>query len=661
MAAFTIDGIASGFDTTSIISSLVGFQEAQVETYNARKAEVATEQSAFKGIEAQLLTLQSSLGRLGSSRNSVFDVRSASSSNEDIIGVAASSGASPGKYNLKIESLATAHQIGSQGVSSAETLAQGEYVIQVGDRPATTITIDSTNNTLAGFVETVNENVEDLSASLIFDQGTDSNRLLLTSDHTGVANEISIIANTTGSGAELDFSGDPIEAAADAVVKLGSGSGAITASYSTNTIDNLIENVTLDIKSADPDTTVTIDVANDTETAKAAIETFVDNFNGIMTFIDEQTSYDAGTDSASPLLGDRNVAQIQNQLRSVVIEAVEGLDGTNRLADIGVDIGLDGKLSIDSAQLDKALKGELEGVDPDKIPSLFGLNATSTNTGIDFIAGSSRTAASGSPIDVNITQAAERAVIAATDVRPANVVIDNNNNTFTITLNGNVSEVLTLAGGSYTPEELAAHLQTVINNSEELGSNDVEVTVGSDNRLSIASELISSESSVASLIGTASSALGFSGTERDTGQDVAGEFIIDGVVEIANGNGQVLSGDPDNELTADLQLRISLGADSVTAGNEGQVSVTRGVSGVLSNYLSDILDSENGKLKTISDQYDAQIESIEESISGVEDLTEAKREFLIAEFAALETIINELKTTGDFLTSQFASLNGSSS
>ena len=661
MAAFTIDGIASGFDTTSIISSLVEFQEAQVETYNSRKSDVVTEQSAFKGIEAQLLTLQSSLGRLGSSRNSVFDVRSASSSNEDIISVAASSGASPAKYNLKIESLATAHQIGSQGVASAETLAQGEYVIQVGDRAATTITIDSTNNTLAGFVETVNENVEDLSASLIFDQGTSSNRLLLTSDHTGTANEITISATTTGSGAELDFSGDPIEAAADAIVKLGSGPGAITASYSTNTIDNLIEDVTLDIKSADPDTTVTIDVASDTETATSAIESFVDNFNSIMTFIDEQTSYDSATDSASPLLGDRNVTQIQDRLRSFVIDVVEGLDGANRLADIGVDIGLDGQLTIDSAQLEKALNGELEGVDPDKIPSLFGLNATSTNTGIDFIAGSSRTTATGTPIDINITQAAERAVIAATEVRPANVVIDSNNNTFTITLNGNVSEVLTLAGGSYTPEELAAQLQSVINNSEELGSNDVEVTVGSDNRLSIASELIGSESSVASLIGTASSALGFSGTERDTGQDVEGEFIIDGVVEIANGNGQVLSGDPDNELTADLQLRVSLGSDSVTAGNEGQVSVTRGVSGVLANYLADILDSENGKLKTISDQYDAQIESIEESIAGVEDLTEAKRDFLVAEFAALETIINELKTTGDFLTAQFASLNGSSS
>ena len=47
--AFSIDGIVSGFDTSGIIDSLLGFQQKQIDTYNSRKAEVTTKQSSFKG------------------------------------------------------------------------------------------------------------------------------------------------------------------------------------------------------------------------------------------------------------------------------------------------------------------------------------------------------------------------------------------------------------------------------------------------------------------------------------------------------------------------------------------------------------------------------------------------------------------------------------
>ena len=40
---FSIDGIVSGFETSTIIESLLGFQQTQIDTFNSRKAEIATE------------------------------------------------------------------------------------------------------------------------------------------------------------------------------------------------------------------------------------------------------------------------------------------------------------------------------------------------------------------------------------------------------------------------------------------------------------------------------------------------------------------------------------------------------------------------------------------------------------------------------------------
>jgi flagellar hook-associated protein 2 len=660
MSSFTIDGIASGFDTTSIIESLVGFQDAQIGTFNQRKADVASEQTAFKGIEAQLITLQSTLGKLGRSRSSVFSVKTATSSNEDVLQVAAGSKASPGTYNLSVESLATANQIGSQGfTSSSDTLATGEITIALGNSAATTITIDETNNTLSGVVEAINENVEDVNASIIFDQGADSYRVLLSGNETGAENTISITSNPTDGGTTLDFSGTAIQEAANAVVKLGSGPGAITASYSSNIVDGLIDDVTLDLKSADPGTNITVNIANDNEAAKEAVRGFVDSFNAAITFIDNQTSFDAGTGQASVLLGDRNVSRIKNSLTSFVIESVAGLTGANRLSDVGIDIDIRGKLTFDESKLEDALNGEVEGLDPENISRLFGLDATSSNSGISFIAGSDRTIADGNKVEVNITQAAERAQIVGSNELDDDITIDGTNNEFQITLNSIVSETLTIPDGDYTTEEFVDTVQNLINNSTKLGVNDVIAVVDEDGILSLTSELYGDDSTLSSFTGSAASELGFTGAERSEGKDVEGEFIIDGVVEVATGNGQVLRGDSENELTADLQLRVTLEADDVVAGNESSLVVTRGASGRLSQYIGGLLNSETGRLSTINEEYDARIESIDRSIEGIEELTASKRESLLAEFAALETIINELKTTGDFLTSQFSALSAS--
>ena len=666
----SIDGLISGLDTTSIIEGLVSLQEQQVDRLNLQKAEIVAQQSAFAGIETRVQGLRSTISQLNRSTSSVFTETVGTSSSEDILTVSTSNKAREGSYQVSVQSLARAHQIGSQGFDSeTSAISQGTISFRVGDQPATEITIDDSNNTVSGLVDAINAQSDDISASIIYDQANDANRILLTSNESGESNQITVtndLAASSGDTTQPDFSGLAIQEASNAVIQLGSGAGAITAEYEDNTVDGLIAGVTLDLQSFDADKSVTINIARDTESAVDAIQSFVDGYNSLIEYVDAQTSYDSDTDDASPLIGNRSVSTLKTKLGTLITEAIPNLGGDlNRLSQIGITIGDDSQLEINSSELRDALNGDVEGIEPEDIQRLFGLSGESSSAGVQFILGSTRTEASDSSYEVDITQAAEQAKITATNALgivaaplgdPTSIEIDETNNEFQITIDGQTSEVLTLEHGTYTEDELAAQLQSVINASSDLKGQEVVVSV-EEGKLEVQSLSYGSSSEVKQITGSAASTLGFDGSESDEGQDVAGFFIVDGVVEAATGSGRVLIGDEDNDNTADLQVRVTLGADQITDGVESTMDITRGITSRLDQYFGDILDPDFGTVKISNDDFDLRIESLESSIARVNEISEAKTAYLIEQFTALETVLSELQTTSSFVTTQLSSIS----
>ena len=133
---FSIDGLASGLDTSAIVQGLLEIQQSQIDRYNTQKQEIITEQTSFKGIEARALTFQSAANKLASFTNNVFSVRTASSSDESIVTAAASGDAATGLYRLRVSQLARAEQLASAAFTSSESLiTQGQISFQVGNRP----------------------------------------------------------------------------------------------------------------------------------------------------------------------------------------------------------------------------------------------------------------------------------------------------------------------------------------------------------------------------------------------------------------------------------------------------------------------------------------------------------------------------------------------
>jgi flagellar capping protein FliD len=770
MATTTIDGLVTGLDTTKIIEGLTAVFQKRIDLLKSRKDHVIEQQTAFKSIQARLLALQSAVNRLGRSQNSVFDTKSVKSSNEDLAVAAASSSAAPGVHSFRINSLATSHQIASQGFDGPNSvITQGNLQIRVGSGATAVITIDSTNNTLQGLADAINNASTDVVATVIDDgsNGLADHRLLLTAKKTGAANTINVVNNlaadnggavrvsinestvgpatlgpgwsgtspvssggsyngsdddtytftvatggtvgvdtlqlnySDGSGtntgqitinpADLDafltvaeglqlkfgsgslvagetFTVDvsqtpaPVQAAANSSIILGSGSGAITIQNETNKIDNLIKGATINLLAADPTKTVQLTVEADTEEAKKAVLEFVDASNDLMEFIDNQVHFDSETKSSGVLLGNRSATVIQDEVRLSASGAIAGVNTLmNRLGALGITINNDGRFEVNQSKLDDALAGNISGVTLEDVRRLFALSGLSTHGSIQFVTGSVRTKDSTTPYQVDISQAAERASITATTALNASTVIDGTNNTISLVIDGRSSGTLTLPDGTYTQAAIAQELQAQINNKNGLSGHHVAISVDGG-KLVVASESYGQASQVTIENGSALAALGFAGSESDRGQDVVGKFIFNGVDEPAVGAGQFLMGSATNPNTADLQVRVTFTASQIIDGPEASLTVTRGVASRLDSVLTRLLDPVNGRTKTINDGFQDQVDDINESITRQNELLKSKQQSLLRQFVAMETLVSQLKTTGDYLSAHLAAtLNTQSS
>ena len=103
-----------------------------------------------------------------------------------------------GSHTIVVNNLATSSSsYYSDPVANSTTpLAAGTFTIQVGSQPATTITIDATNNTLDGLAAAITNANLGVTASVVND--SNGARLAIVSNTSGAASDLTI--NNVSSG-----------------------------------------------------------------------------------------------------------------------------------------------------------------------------------------------------------------------------------------------------------------------------------------------------------------------------------------------------------------------------------------------------------------------------------------------------------------------------
>ena len=646
-------GLATGIDSSKIIDGLTRINQNRIDNLKAQQTDVATKQTTFVALQAKLFDLQSKTSALSRSAGGAFDARTATTSDATAMTAAAGTAAVPGTYTVTVTGLAQAQQLASAGYADANAqIKEGTLSLAVGTGAAVTVTIDSRNNTLRGLADAINAAGGDVKASVINDGSATPYRLMLTSAKTGAANGIAVTNNLTGgTGAAVDPAATVLQAASDAAVKLGTGAGALTVNSPTNQLTALIPGVSLNLIRADATKPLTLTVAPDTAGVTKAMGDFVDAYNAAIGFVNDQSTFDTKTQTAGVLLGNRDAAELKNQLADALSATIPGLGGAaNRLSSVGLSFKDDGTLALDQGKLSDALSGT-GGATPADLKKLFALSGSSDNPGLAFAIGGDKTKpTSGTPYTVNLTTPATRATVVATGPPAGAIVIQPANNTLLMKLNGLSSAGITIPSGTYTAQDMAALLQQKINADATLNGNQVAVGLDGAGKLQITSTQYGSASKVEITGGTALADLGFAGTETATGTDVAGNFVVNGQTEAATGSGQVLTGKAGNKNTDGLSIRSSLG----TTGS-ANVTVNQGLASRLNAVLSKYLDATTGRLATITKGYQASIDDFSKSIDKQNDLLATTKDNLTQQFAAMETAVNNLKGIQTQLTSLVSS------
>jgi len=411
---------------------------------------------------------------------------------------------------------------------------------------------------------------------------------------------------------------------------------------SRNQINNAIQGVTITLLSADADNpkTARLTLTRDTEAARGAVNNFVNAFNSLVDFLKQNASINKETLQAGVLFGDTTVSSVMDGIINRTISALPNVqDGLRVLAQVGVQLGQDGKLTFDEGKFNQAITQDLQGV-----MRLFTASGRTTDPNISFVSSTDKTKAS--PLggyEVVITQVATRATATASVAQTA-ASTESETLTFSGALFGSEPVNLLIAAGS-TQQDIVNQ----INNDPRLRNRVVAsvengklviraVNYGSASNFTVVSDKEASSSN--SGIGTT--------PINAEGQDVAG--TING--EAATGRGQFLTGNNENPNTAGLQIRVT----ATAPGTYGVVHFTRGVADQVRLFARQATDIVNGDIQNATNTLRDQMSAIDRQIESIREEIGRRQMMLREQFARMERAISQMQSQGARLAAFASSL-----
>ncbi|HEX7157004.1 MAG TPA: flagellar filament capping protein FliD, partial [Burkholderiaceae bacterium] len=263
-----------------------------------------------------------------------------------------------GQYSVNVTSLAASAALASgQFASSSTVVGDGTLTLQVGNGAQTPITIDGSNDTLAGIRDAINAANAGVSAAIVNDGSTV--RLTRVANNSGAANTVTVgvaptapATSTTLSQLEYDGTAHNLtltRPAADAQFSVN----GLSLTSPTNQVTGVIAGVTLNL--SQPNSTSQVTLAPDATSMQKALSDFASAYNGLISTIKSLTAYDPSTKTAAVLNGDGAVRSLQQQAQSLIGASVAGGSGDLQyLSQVGLQVQKDGTLTLDNATFNSA-------------------------------------------------------------------------------------------------------------------------------------------------------------------------------------------------------------------------------------------------------------------------------------------------------------------
>ena len=367
----SIDGIASGIDTSDLISQLMRLERQPQVRLQTERSRLVRMNSLYNEINRNMAAIGTAAEAI--TGTSGWDAAKATSSHTDRVAVTASATAGAASLTFTVDQLAKAGSIVSAVTVAGKSavvvdpvstptiyLTKGgvETAVGVGDGKLSTV-VANINAAGAG-ISAAAINVGDTNAD-----GVDEYRLQLTSTTTGASSAITVRDASGGAGA------DPFTAAlggmgtlvagANAKLQVG-GVGGYMIERQSNTFSDVLDGVTFTLVKADPAVEVTVGIEQDTGAIADRVSKLVDAVNTTLGSLAKQQAYDADSKSAGPLMGDSMV----RRLRSTLVRAATDEVGGNAIGSpglAGIAIQRDGTLKFDRAEFVAQYEDDPAGIE----------------------------------------------------------------------------------------------------------------------------------------------------------------------------------------------------------------------------------------------------------------------------------------------------------
>ena len=374
MSTISLPGLQTGIDTQAIVQQLVAASSGRLTTLQARQAEWQDKQDAFGTLQTRLASLRTALEDI----RTTADLRaySATSSDADRLTLDTGPGAGEGAHEVIIDGLAAAEREVHDGLADLDTLV-GEGTLAYTYNGTTRSVQTTAETTLQDLRDLINNDAGNpgVTASILeYDAGGDQvYHLVIGGNDTGADYTVSIEdAETTldGTGGTVDFrtaTFTETRSAQDARVRVDGYPDGAWITRSTNTITDILPGVTLNLHApTETGETVRVSINRDTEGLKEKVNAFVQAYNGVTDYVQEQTAYDEATGTAGILMGEYTTTTIRQQTRLPIIEAAPGfLDGSDAYTlagEVGLSVDRYGTLALEEEAFEEALADDYLGV-----------------------------------------------------------------------------------------------------------------------------------------------------------------------------------------------------------------------------------------------------------------------------------------------------------
>ncbi len=347
----------SGIDP-KMVDQLVELERQPIKQVEERKKVLNDEKKVFNELKTLISTLGTTLGAMRT-RADFFKLKLESTQPEIIDGTVDNS-APVGSYEVEVKQIAKTHKLLTQNFpdKNETPVGFGYMTVELDDGKYFDVDIDPDASTLQDIATQINSSNSGVRAIVmntkenLEDSDEENFRLLVISEKSGKEAKVYIDPDTTYLEFKEQVKGQNLEMLFEDVPVYND----------TNKLTELIPGMVLNVKKAAPGTKVTLKIDYDIDKTLEGMKSFVESYNKVNEFVDNQFKFNTETNKAGPLSKDNSLRTLRRTLQSAIQFSVPG-SKFQTLSDVGISTDpKNGNLKYDEAKMKQALAEDYNSV-----------------------------------------------------------------------------------------------------------------------------------------------------------------------------------------------------------------------------------------------------------------------------------------------------------